>query len=449
MLQLLESRQLYANTEVLSACHFNISEWELCVIHNDKSYDVCGAEFLLAANATTFLSQEYFEEEDMDWAFYVPHVRDVELETPSENIKKFLIAESRDDFSLEGMTGDVLSHSFKYNHLSNFLGLLRWSAQHGMDLKYLNAFLLLEIAGLYLESYTHQQADLRPLKEFTSSIDEVYDENLIKKSGDAYLLNQATIAIVGLEALGLVACNSLGVPTHHMPWASITIPLMQIGIGSIQIYQGMEAIDQYALRSKLALPFAEVLAEYGLEDQEFTAIGEFIQDAQDVYEGMFLVSCDVLKFMGNAFGLAVAVMTTGSVMAIESSPFTRYTHYLSNSLLITGSLGYAGYGMWQVAEWFYEKKSAFGARFDAMASVIQGDKDQAQNHLLQMDAEFVVKRLLDRLDAEKNDFYQPTAYYLEKMGINPQCVKWLLESESDNPKARKFLATALGIELRT
>ena len=66
-----------------------------------------------------------------------------------------------------------------------------------------------------------------------------------------------------------------------------------------------------------------------------------------------------------------------------------------------------------------------------------------------MDGEFVIKRLLDRLDVEKNDFYKPIAFYLEKMGVHPQYISWLQQSDSENPKARKFLAKALGIELRT
>lgn len=445
MLHLLENRYLY-NADAFSVSQSKASEIIFFVSHDGKNYDHCGLEVGQNNHSSSHNTVGYFSDEDFDWLEQKTDLEDLDSLAFHGNLTQFFISEAFDDFSLERSTEDLLLHSFKYSHLSNALGLLRWSAQNIFAPNYLNSFFLLEIGGLYVESYQHQQNELEPLRIIHTSIDSVYDEHAIERSQEAYLLNQATLAIVGLEAMGVLAYQALGFSLYS--WPLLTIPMMQIGMGSIQIYQGINALDQYASRAQLALPLAEVLVEYDSHDKELVEIGGFIQDAQDVYEGMFLVSCDLMKFMGNVFSLAFGVMNLVS-QSTANNVIPKYTQYTANGLLVSGGLAYAGYGFWQIVESLYEKKSTFEARFDAMSSMIQGNSHKAENHLLEMDGEFVVKRLLDRLDSEKNDFYQPVAFYLEKLGIHPEYINWLRESENNNPKARSFLAHALGIELRT
>jgi hypothetical protein len=449
MLELLEYRQLYATNQ-------NETAIDACLAYAYGMDESWWEDYLLEKNKDP---QRLF---DRSWA--VPEKEKLRHELKfiddqgGSGVQKFLAQESRDDF-IQTATDEAFTYPLRQNHVSNGIGLVRIGVQYGYfggdPLNFLVTSLFgLELGSLYAESHAHAQMSMKPLLNLVASVDEAYENQQIQQSKSSYVFNQAGVALLALEGIGVLAALVYKPYAHSevsqkiIQGLGVGIPFLHTAFTGWQVLYDLYAVNRYDNRAHLALQVADFFKLQNPKDFELESIGRFIAESQEVYEGMYLTSCDLAKFMGNMIGFIVPVVGVLQTTHTQN-PLPPVINWASAGLLAVGGVGYGLYGLWEVGEMIYDKFAVWMARHDAAFSMLRGESGAAEQHLLEMDAEFVVKRLLDRLSDEMLLPKKTTAHYLKALGIPLEQIHLLSEASSENPNARALLANLLGLHLRS
>ncbi len=371
-------------------------------------------------------------------------------------IQHFLAGEAKDDLFAEAQA-NLQETLYKWGHFSNAATLLRSSTlplyewAKGSVHPYANALniALWGIEGIaYFSEYWFHSDNSNKIEHdnklnFSSDIES---RQAIQLKEEAFLGKTLTTIWLGIWTIEAAYCT-LGstfikqLPHVHTIERSLfhsVAPAISL-IMANTLLEDFNMLQEQKVRSAIALRIPEHMG-----DAELSRIGAFISNAQEADETRYLMACDLLKFVGNMAALWPSFMW---FRYGQDQPSSGLIKTLSNASVLIGTVGYSLYGVWQATEWAWDKGATWWARHQAAIDFLGGDNAKAASNLLESDPEFIINRLLERLDTEELENTNITMIYLKALGVSTGDIKALRAAEECDTKARQYLATQLKIAL--
>ncbi len=363
----------------------------------------------------------------------------------------FLSEEYQDDLFTEAQT-QIQAASFHWGHFSNTATLLRSSILLFLEqvkqaqpsyLNKLNAIFLGMEGAAYMAEYRFFASDeLRPMPN-ASKIESRYQSMIEEASTWQERLSSIGLGVWSLEA----AYNVLS--SHYFEQIPYIFFLERSLFHSIApcmtLIMGVNIITEFNdyLERKERFTLATKIPE-SMQDEELIQIGQFIQNAQEPNESLYLVTCNSLKLVGSLAGLFPSFMWYRHAINYDAAPVIQS---IAQYTTLIGTAAYALYGVWQATEWTLDKGLTWLARHQAAFNILNGQPEKAIDNLLGTDPEYIISRLLERLDEDVHNGLNTTLLYLGSLGIPIHDITALHESRAEDTKARQYLANALDINL--
>ena len=382
-------------------------------------------------------------------------------------IQYFLAGEANDDLfaeaqaRLQDLFAEAQAHlketPYKWGHFSNAATLLRSSTlplyewAKGSVHPYANALNIalwgLEGIAYFAEYWFHSDNSDKIQHDNKLSFEsEIESRQAIQLKDEAFWGKTLTTIWLIIWAIEATYCTLgstylkelLDVQKIERTLFHTVAPAISL-IMANALRENFNTLQEQKMRAAIALRITEHMG-----DDELSRIGTFISNAQEADETRYLITCDLLKFAGNMAALGPSFTW---FRYWQDQPSSELIKTLSNTSVFIGTIGYSLYGIWQATEWAWDKGTTWWARHQAAIEFLGGNNEKAESTLLESDPEFIVNRLLERLDTEKLENTNVTMIYLNALGISTGDIKALRAAEECNTKARQYLATQLKIAL--